>query len=102
VKWKIWALSLATRSNDGFIYRLSFSFPVLASEVEFTIALGEDLEMAAGETISWGNIANGRVQPHSVVMVNEALDKSSGILLGEQIYLRILRSSASNTTQRLA
>ena len=40
--------------------------------------------MAAGETISWGNIANGRVQPHSVVMVNEALDKSSGILLGER------------------
>ena len=65
VKWKIGALSLATRSNNGFSYRLSFSFPVLTSEFEFTIALGEDLEMAAGETISWGNIANGRVQPHS-------------------------------------
>ena len=63
---------------------MSFSFPVFASEFELTIALGEDLEMAAGETISWGNIANGRVQPHSVVMVNEALDKSSGILLGER------------------
>ena len=46
---------------------MSFSFPVLTSEFEFTIALGEDLEMAAGETISWGNIANGRVKPHSVV-----------------------------------
>ena len=40
--------------------------------------------MAAGETISWGNIANGRVQPHSVVIGNEALDKSSGILMGER------------------
>jgi hypothetical protein len=84
VKWKICALSLATRSNNGFSYRFSFSFPVLTSEFEFTIALGEDLEMAAGETISWGNIANGRVQPHSVVIVNEALDKSSGILMGER------------------
>jgi hypothetical protein len=63
---------------------LSFGFPVLASEFEFTIALGEDLELAPGETISWGDIANGRVQPHGVVMVNEALDKSSGILLGER------------------
>jgi hypothetical protein len=59
---------------------LSFSFSVLASEFEFAISLGEDLEVAAGEPISWGNIADGRVQPHPVVMVNEALDKSSAIL----------------------
>jgi hypothetical protein len=70
---------------------LSFSFPVSASEFAITIALSEDLELAAGETISWGDIANGRVQPHSVVMVNEALDKSSGILLGERVALGCLR-----------
>jgi len=63
---------------------LSFSFSVLASEFEFAIALGEDLEVAAGKPISWGNIADGRVQPHSVVVVNEALDKASAILLGKR------------------
>ena len=54
------------------------------SEFEFAISLGEDLELTAGEPISWGNIADGRVQPHSVVVVNEALDKSSAILLGKR------------------
>ena len=49
---------------------------------EFAITLEEDLEVAAGEPISRGNIADGRVQPHGVVMGNEALDKASGILLG--------------------
>jgi hypothetical protein len=63
---------------------LSFSFPVLASEFEFTIALGEDLQVAAGEPIGRGNIADGRMKPHGVVVVNEALDKSSGILLGKR------------------
>jgi len=62
---------------------LSFSFSVLASEFEFVIALDEDLEVAAGEPISRGNIADGRMQPHGVVMVNEVLDKSSAILLGK-------------------
>jgi hypothetical protein len=33
----------------------------LASEFEFTIALGEDLEVAAREAIGRGNIADGRV-----------------------------------------
>jgi hypothetical protein len=46
----------------------------LASEFEFTIALREDLEVAACETIGRGNIADGLVQRHSVLMVNEALD----------------------------
>ena len=50
---------------------------------EFAITLEEDLEVAAGEPISRGNIADGRVQPHGVVMGNEALDKASGILLGK-------------------
>jgi hypothetical protein len=56
---------------------LSFSFSVLASEFEFVIALDEDLEMAAGEPISRGNIADGRMQLHGVVMVDEVLDKSN-------------------------
>ena len=63
---------------------MSVSFSVLASGFEFAIALGEDLEVAAGKAISWGNIADGRVQPHSVVVVNEVLDKSSAILLGKR------------------
>jgi hypothetical protein len=63
---------------------LSFSFSVLASEFKFAISLGEDLEVAARKPISRGNIADGRVQPHGVVMVNEALDESSGILLGKR------------------
>ena len=54
---------------------MSFNFSVLASEFEFAIALGEDLEVTAGEPIGRGNIADGRVQPHGVVMVNEALEK---------------------------
>ena len=49
---------------------MSFSFSVLASEFEFAIALGEDLEVAAGQSIGRGNIADGRVQPHRVVVVN--------------------------------
>ena len=56
----------------------------MASEFEFAISLDEDLEVAAGEPISRGNIADGRVQPHGVVMGNETLDKSSAILLGER------------------
>ena len=55
----------------------------MASEFEFAISLDEDLEVAAGEPISRGNIPDGRVQPHGVVMGNEALDKSSCILLGK-------------------
>ncbi len=78
VKWKIGAWPLANRSNDGF------GFSVLASEFKFAIALGEDLEVAAGEPIGRGNVADGRVEPHGVVMVNEALDKSSAILLGKR------------------
>jgi hypothetical protein len=60
---------------------LSFGFSVLASEFEFAVALGEDLKVAASEPIGRGNIADGRVQPHGVVMGNEALDKLSAILL---------------------
>ena len=56
----------------------------MASEFEFAIALGEDLEVAAGESSGRGNVADGRMQPHGVVVVNEALDKSSGILLGKR------------------
>ena len=56
----------------------------MASEFEFAISLDEDLEVAAGESISRGNITDGRVQPHGVVMVNEAIDKSSAILLGKR------------------
>jgi hypothetical protein len=63
---------------------LSFSFSVLTSEFEFAISLGEDLEVAAGEPTSRGNIADGRVQPHAVVMVNETLDQSSAILLAKR------------------
>ena len=63
---------------------MSFSFSVLASEFEFAIALDEDLEVAAGESISRGYIADGRMQPHGVIMVNEVLDKSSAILLGKR------------------
>ena len=39
--------------------------------------------MAAGEPISRGDIADGRMQSHGVVMGNEARDKSSCILLGK-------------------
>jgi len=53
---------------------------VLASEFEFAIALGEDLKVTAGEPIGRGNIADGRVQPHGVVMVNKALDKLLGYI----------------------
>ena len=56
----------------------------MASEFEFAVALDEDLEVAAGKPISRGNIADGRMQPHGVVMVNEVLDKSSAILLGKR------------------
>src|ERR1700694_4198224 len=83
VKWKIGAVSLTTRSS-GIGEGLSFSFSVLASEFEFAISLEENLEVAAGESIGRGNITDGRVQPHGVVMVNEALDKSSAILLGKR------------------
>jgi hypothetical protein len=38
---------------------LSFGFSVLASVFKFAIALGKDLEVAAGEPISRGNIADG-------------------------------------------
>jgi hypothetical protein len=41
---------------------LSFNFSVLASEFEFAIALGEDLEVTVGEPIGRGNKADGRVQ----------------------------------------
>ena len=47
---------------------------VLASEFEFAIALREDLKVAAGEPIGRVNIADGRVQPHRVVMGNEATE----------------------------
>ena len=40
---------------------------VLATEFAFTIVLDEDPVVAAREN----NIADGRVQPHSAVMVNE-------------------------------
>ena len=63
---------------------MSFSFAVLASEFEFAIALEEDLLVAASESIGRGNIADGRMQTHGVVMVNEALDESSSILLGKR------------------
>ena len=53
---------------------------VLASEFEFAIALGEDVEVAPGKPIGRGNIADGRVQPHGVVMVNKALDKLLGYI----------------------
>jgi hypothetical protein len=56
----------------------------LASEFEFAISLDEDLEVAAGEPISRGNMTDGRVQPHGVVMLNEALDKPSGIRMGKR------------------
>jgi hypothetical protein len=46
----------------------------LTSEFEFSISFVEDREMAAGKPISRGHIADGRVQPHAVVMVNETLD----------------------------
>ena len=59
MNWKIGASALATRSNDGFSEGLSFGFSVLASVFEFAIALGKDLEVAAGEPISRGNIADG-------------------------------------------
>ena len=62
---------------------MSFSFAVLASEFEFAIALGEDLQVAAGKPIGRGSVADGRMKPHGVVMVNEALDKPSGILLSK-------------------
>jgi hypothetical protein len=48
---------------------LSFSFSVLASEFEFAISLDEDREVAASEPISRGNISDGRVQPHGVVVL---------------------------------
>jgi hypothetical protein len=63
---------------------LSFNFSVLASEFEFAIALGEDVEVAPGKPIGRGNIADGRMQPHGVVMVNEAFNKSCGIRLGKR------------------
>jgi hypothetical protein len=45
------------------------------ASIEFVIALEEDLQVAAGEPIGQGNIADGRMQPHVVLMVNEALEK---------------------------
>ena len=63
---------------------MSFSLAVLASEFEFTITLGEDLQVTGSEPISRGNIGDGRMQPHGVVVVNEAFDKASGIVLGKR------------------
>jgi hypothetical protein len=39
---------------------MSFDFSILAREFEFTITLGEDFEVAAGEAIGRNYIANGR------------------------------------------
>jgi hypothetical protein len=63
---------------------LSFNFSVLASEFEFAITLCEDLDVVAGEPIGWTNIANGRVESHGIVVIDETLDEPSGILLGRR------------------
>ena len=39
---------------------------------------------APGKPIGRGDIADGRMQPHGVVMVNEAFNKSCGIRLGKR------------------
>ena len=56
----------------------------MTSEFEFAITLGEDLEMAAGKPIGWSNIADGRVQPHCIVIVNKAFDNSNAVRLGKR------------------
>jgi hypothetical protein len=63
---------------------LSFKFSDLASEFEFTISLGKDFAVAAGEAMGRGDIADGRVESDGIVMLNEALDEPSGILVGKR------------------
>jgi hypothetical protein len=58
---------------------LPFNFSVVASEFEFAIALGEDLDTTAGEPIGWSSMADWRVQPNCIVMVDEALDDSKHV-----------------------
>src|SRR6516162_2933410 len=40
--------------------------------------------MAAGKPIGWSNIADGRVQPHCIVIVNKAFDNSNAVRLGKR------------------
>jgi hypothetical protein len=41
------------------------------------------LQVTASKPIGRDKVADGRVEPHSVIMVNKALDESSAVLLGK-------------------
>src|SRR5258708_6679910 len=63
---------------------LSFKFADFASGFEFLIAGLEDFGLAAGETIDWGDIAEGAVQTGGIVMVDELCGDAVGVFEGER------------------
>ena len=48
--------------------------------MEFQIALGEDRILSVGESIGRRYVAQGTVQPYSIIMGDETFDQSPGII----------------------
>jgi len=52
----------------------------LAGGLEPAIPLGVDLLGAAGEEVSWGDVADRAVEPDIVVVLDEAGDQRAGVV----------------------
>jgi hypothetical protein len=57
---------------------------VLPGRFEFFVSGSEDGGVACGEAVGWGDVAERRVEAHSVVMVDEATDDAFGVLQGKR------------------
>jgi hypothetical protein len=64
----------------GVVVLVTFSFAGFAGVEEVLVASCEDDGFLAGEFVGWGNVADGRVKPHGVIVVDETGDQATGVL----------------------
>ena len=59
---------------------VTFSFAVFSGTEEFLVASGKDGLFFTGKFVSWGDVADGGVKPHVLLVFDEAGDQATGVL----------------------
>src|SRR5262249_62262846 len=68
--------------QGGLTSGVTVVFPPFAGGFEFAVAGGKDLLLAAFELVPGRDVAEGRVQAHGIVVLDEFADDAAGVFQG--------------------
>ena len=64
----------------GIVFLVTFSLAGFSGVDKFLVSSCKDGRFLAGEFVGWGNVADGGVKPHGVVVIDKAGEQATSIL----------------------